>query len=203
VVERRFQLVPERSGTLTIPAAHFEGRGVGGFFDDMFGNTRRELRATRPAQTLQVRPMPDDAPQPWLPAHAAGVALPRGAADGARRGGRDGGRGGGADGGTGTQLPALELRAGDGAQVFAEPPQIDESFRDGRPQATVTRRFSVVPAQAGTLRVPGPVVEWWDVATGQRRSTRLPPLTLQVAPGQGGFATPPAAAGGGPVRRGR
>src|SRR5690606_33214767 len=45
VVERRYQLVPERSGPLTIPGARFEGRGVGGFFDDMFGNGQRELRA--------------------------------------------------------------------------------------------------------------------------------------------------------------
>ena len=37
VVERRFVIVPERSGALTIPAARFEGTGVGGFFDDLFG----------------------------------------------------------------------------------------------------------------------------------------------------------------------
>jgi hypothetical protein len=185
VVERRFQLVPERSGTLTIPAAHFEGRGVGGFFDDMFGNTRRELRATGPAQTLQVRPMPDDAPQPWLPAHALELRYleaPQTA------------RAGEAatvvveavlDGGTGTQLPALELRAGDGAQVFAEPPQIDESFDNGRLRSRVVRRFSVVPARAGTLRVSGPRLAWWDVRAGTARTASLPALSWQVAEGEG------------------
>src|SRR3546814_5048856 len=45
VVERRFLLVPERSGPLTIPGARFSGRGSGGFFDDVFGNGSRELRA--------------------------------------------------------------------------------------------------------------------------------------------------------------
>ena len=45
VVERRFLLVPERSGTLEIPAARFRGRGTGSFFDDMFGSGPRILRA--------------------------------------------------------------------------------------------------------------------------------------------------------------
>src|SRR5690606_14888217 len=45
VIERRYQIVPERSGPLTIPGARFEGRGVGGFFDDLFGGGQRDLRA--------------------------------------------------------------------------------------------------------------------------------------------------------------
>ena len=56
VVERRFLLVPERSGTLDIPAARFRGRGSGGFFDDMFGSGPRNLRASSEPQRLQVQP---------------------------------------------------------------------------------------------------------------------------------------------------
>jgi len=194
VVERRYLLIPERSGEVMLPGARFEGRGVPGFFDDLFNRGVGDaLRARSAPRRLAVRPIPADAPQPWLPLHQLRLrylATPQSA------------RAGEAatvavemvaDGAGAAQLPPLELQVGAGAQVFAEPPQADERFRDGRPQATVTRRFSLVPAQPGTLRVPGPVVEWWDVATGQRRSTRLPALTLQVAPGQGGFATPLAA----------
>jgi hypothetical protein len=194
VVERRYLLIPERSGELDLPGARFEGRGVPGFFDDLFNRGVGDaLRARAAPRRLAVRPIPCDAPQPWLPLHQLRLrylATPQSA------------RAGEAatvavemvaDGAGAAQLPPLELQVGAGAQVFAEPPQADERFRDGRPQATVTRRFSLVPAQPGTLQVPGPVVEWWDVASGQRRSTRLPALTLQVAPGQGGFAMPPAA----------
>lgn len=200
VVERRYLLIPERSGEMTLPGARFEGRGVPGFFDDLFNRGVGDaLRARSAPRRLAVRPIPGDAPQPWLPLHQLRLrylATPQSA------------RAGEAatvavemvaDGAGAAQLPPLELQVGGGAQVFAEPPQADERFRDGRPQATVTRRFSLVPAQPGTLRVPGPVVEWWDVATGQRRSTRLPALSLQVAPGQGGFATPPAAGTSVPV----
>jgi hypothetical protein len=68
LVERRYLLIPERSGPLLLAGARFNGRSAGGFFDDMFGGDGR-LRASAPDRTLQVRPQPDAAPQPWLPLH--------------------------------------------------------------------------------------------------------------------------------------
>ena len=190
VVERRFLLVPERSGTLTIPGAHFQGRGVSGFFDDMFGASPRELRANAAPRVLGVRPVPADAPQPWLPLHALGlryVSTPQTARAGEAatvvvelR----------ADGATATQLPELQLPAVDGAQVFADPPQSDESFDNGRPQVKLTRKFSIVPSRPGALHIPGPHVGWWDVRAGTARNASLPDLQLQVAPGAAGSATP-------------
>jgi hypothetical protein len=185
VVERRFQIVPERSGTLAIPGARFEGRGVGGFFDDVFGGGQRELRANGPSHVLQVQPMPDGAPQPWLPLHALEMrylAAPQTV------------RAGEAttvvvevvaDGAIGAQLPELQLPVGDGAQVFAEPAQIDETFDKGRLRSRMVRRFSVVPAQAGALRVPGPRMAWWDVRAGVARTASLPDLRWQVEAGGG------------------
>lgn len=191
VVERRYLLIPERSGTLEIPAARFQGRGLGGFLDDFFGDGQRALSAVGPQRSLDVRAVPDAAPQPWLPLRGlelsymsrptrarAGDAVEvvvQATADGANA----------------TQLPELELRAGDGAQVFAEPPEVDETFDAGRPQVRVVRRFSVVPARAGTLRIEGPELQWWDVGAGRARTARVEPLVLDVAAGSG--ATAPAA----------
>ena len=74
VVERRYQIVPERSGTLTIPGARFEGQGAGGgFFDDMFNRGPRRLAANGPPSVLAVRAMPGGAPQPWLPVYGVDV----------------------------------------------------------------------------------------------------------------------------------
>lgn len=183
VVERRFVIVPERSGTLTIPGARFEGTGVGGFFDDMFGSGRRALRADGPPRILQVRPVPDGAPQPWLPLHGLELrylATP------------DVARAGEAmtidvelvaDGAASSQLPELLLPPVDGAQVLPEPAQVDESFERGRLRTRVTRRFAVVPAAAGRLEVPGPRMAWWDVRAGVARSASLPALRLDVSPG--------------------
>jgi len=196
VVERRFLIVPERSGTLTIPGARFEGTGVGGFFDDMLGSGRRALRADGAPRILQVRPLPADAPQPWLPLHALELrylSTPQAA------------RAGEAasieielvaDGAAASQLPDLQLPPVEGAQVLAEPAQVDEGFEHGRLRTRVTRRFALVPAAPGTLRVPGPRLVWWDVRAGVARTASLPALELEVAPGTATATSAVASPGG-------
>ena len=76
-----------------------------------------------------------------------------------------------------------------GAQVFAEPPQYEETVVDGTPQVTLTRRYSLVPNGAGTLLVPGLKLAWWDVRAGAAKTASLPDLELKVARGVGGFAS--------------
>jgi hypothetical protein len=190
VVERHFLLVPDHSGPLAIPAARFRGRGVGGVFDDFFGDGQRALQADGPVRVLDVRAIPANAPQPWLPlrslslrwasappqprAGAASTVVVEAVADGATAG----------------QVPELELPAIAGAQVFADQAQVDESFEQGRPRVTVRRSFSVVPDRPGSLRIQGPRLSWWDARAGVARTAELPPLAMQVAPGTGTSAAP-------------
>jgi hypothetical protein len=98
-----------------------------------------------------------------------------------------------ADGATAAQLPELQLPSIPGAQVFADPPQSDETFVDGRPQVKLVRRFSIVPAQAGALRIAGPKLPWWDVRAGSARTASLPDIEIHVAPGANGPGAAPAA----------
>ena len=196
VVERRFLLVPERSGKLVIPGARFSGRGVGGWMDDLLGGNSREMRANGAPRTLEVRAQPAAAPQPWLPLRDLRmryVGAPQSL------------RAGEAatlvieviaQGATQAQMPELPAPSVPGAQVFAEPPQYDESFNNGTPQVKLTRRYSLVPNGAGSLTVPGLKVAWWDVRAAVAKTASLPDLNLQVAQGAGGFADavlPPAA----------
>lgn len=201
VVERRYLLIPERSGIVEMPPARFQGRGVGGFFDEWFGDGQRALSANGPRRVLDVQPVPANAPQPWLPLQGLAMRYletPRAAEAGAAV---DVVVEVTADGASGTQLPVLQLPVGSGAQVFAEPPQIDETFDNGRPQVRMTRRFSVVPARAGALQVPGPRIDWWDVRAARARTASLPDIALQVAPGANAPATS-APASGAPTARG-
>ncbi len=189
LVERRYLLIPERSGPLLLPGARFEGRAAGGFFDEMFGGGNGRLRATAPDQPLQVQPQPATAPQPWLPLHDLRLRYTAAPARG---------RAGEAvtvvveavaDGATRAQFPELpELDAGADAQVFAEPAQFDESFNGSTPQLKLTRRYAIVPRQPGTLVVPGLRIPWWDVRNAQAQTATLPDLTLDV--GQGSSAAP-------------
>ena len=191
--ERRFLLVPERSGALIVPGARFEGRGAGGWMDDLLGGNSRQVNITGAPRTLQVRPQPAGAPQPWLPVRDLRMrytAVPQQL------------RTGEAGtltiettvvGATQAQLPELPMPSIPGAQVFAEPPQFDERFVGGTPQVTLTRRYSVVPSQAGTLVVPGTAMAWWDVRAGAARRATLPDLTLPVVVGTGSSSSVPVA----------
>jgi hypothetical protein len=190
VVERRFLLVPERSGVVTIPPARFEGRGAGGFFDDLLGGRGGALQAQGPPRKLDVQPVPANAPQPWLPLQnltlryqsnpqelrvgSAATVTIEALADGA----------------TAAQMPELQLPPIDGVQVFAEPVQADERFVDGRPRVKLTRRFSLVPGREGDVQLAGMQMRWWNVRDGNAQATRLPPLSWSVLPGsQAGPAT--------------
>ena len=195
VVERRFLLIPERSGSLTMPGAQFEGRGAGGFFDDLFGGISSGrsggvLQARGAPRILRVRAAPASAPQPWLPLH--GLQLRYAATPQDLRAGSAATLTieATADGATAAQMPELQLPAIDGVQVFAEPAQADESFSNGRPRVKLSRKFSLVPARAGTIQLPGMSLGWWDVRAGAARQASLPTLTWQVAAGEGAVALP-------------
>jgi len=196
VVERRFLLIPERSGPLRLEGARFSGRGAGGFFDDFFGRDNGMLNARAPDQTLQVRAVPDAAPQPWLPLKDLRLrytAAPQSARVGeavtleveAT-----------AVGATRAQFPDLPVPSlGDAAQVFAEPPRYDETFDGNGPQLKLTRRYSIVPQQSGTLAVPGIGLRWWDVRAAEAKTAALPDLALPVAPGTAAAIPPPVVPG--------
>ena len=193
VVERRFLLIPERSGVLTLPGARFNGQTMGGFFDQVFDDGRKAVSAASPTKRLDVQPIPAQAPQPWLPLHDLKLRYAQAPTQA---------RAGEAvaveieviaDGASAAQLPPVTLTDTPGVQLFADPPQVDEQFVDGRPRSILRRRISIVPLQAGTVSVDGPRIEWWDAAQGVARTAMLPPLQLQVAPGEGVSANPEGA----------
>lgn len=191
--ERRFLLVPERSGSLTIPGPRFEGRGAGNWMDDLLGGNSREMRINGAPRTLQVRAQPAAAPQPWLPLRDLRlryVAAPQSlhAGEAATLAVEVT-----ALGATQAQMPELPTPSVPGAQVFAEPPQYDETFVGGTPQVKLTRRYSVVPSKTGGLVIPGISMAWWDVRAGTAKTASLPDLDLQVAAGSGGVSAPASA----------
>ena len=182
VVERHFLLIPERAGRVPVPAPRFLGRistGFGGAFG--VPGAGDDMRILGPSPELQVKPIPADAPQPWLPlaglqlryldtprsAHAGETALVTVQVV--------------ADGAVLAQLPELALQVDGGAQVFPESAQTSADFVAGRPQATTTRRFALLPTRAGTLRVHAPRITWWDATAGVARTATLPDLVLPVA----------------------
>lgn len=186
VVERRFLLTPERSGPLELPAPRFRGRALGGRGFGSFTQDSR-IAARGPALPLQVRPQPASASTPWLPLRALDVSIDRPPEQG---------RAGEpllvtlrlrADGAGVAQLPDLTYPEIPGAQVFPEPAEVREQWRDGRVQATATRRFAIVPDRPGLLSVPDFGLGWWDVEDDLPRTAQVPGFQIEVAEPAGGF----------------
>jgi len=176
VLERRFILVPEHSGPLSLQGAYFKG---------ITGSTRlnggRVTVATSDKQTLEVQALPSPLPQPWRPLHTvqlryrllpdtlkAGEAATleiEATATGARQ----------------PQLNELPVPELEGAgQIFAEPVSAEETFTAASPELKLVRRYTIVPQHAGDLVIKGIKIPWWNVETGQLVNTSLPSLTLPV-----------------------
>ena len=196
VVERRFLLIPERSGPLLLAGARLNGITGGGFSGPMFDDDRRPLSAAAPDTRLQVRPIPANAPQPWLPLYRLTLRYLQAPAQAFAGQAAQIELEMVADGATAAQVPALEIAEVAGAQLFVDPPRVVEQFVDGRPRTTVRRRFSLVPSQPGLLSVPGPRIRWWDAGGSSARIATLPALELRVAAGANaaGGEVPTAAA---------
>ncbi|HQX92713.1 MAG TPA: BatD family protein, partial [Thermomonas sp.] len=183
VVERHYLLIPERSGPLRLSGARFNGLAGGGFVDQLFDEARHPLSAASSGQALQVQPIPVNAAQPWLPLHALTLRYlnqPASARVGQATTVQIEAV---ADGATAAQMPTIEIPATAAVSVFADPPQVEDQFFNGRPRTTLHRKFSLVPNQAGAVVLAGPKVAWWDAEQHTARIAELPPLSLQVAAG--------------------
>lgn len=194
VVERHYLLIPERSGPLRLSGARFNGLAGGGFVDQLFDEARHPLSAASSGQTLQVQPIPVNAAQPWLPLHALTLRYlnqPASARVGQATTVQIEAV---ADGATAAQMPTIEIPATAAVSVFADPPQVEDQFFNGRPRTTLHRKFSLVPNQAGAVVLAGPKVAWWDAEQHTARIAELPPLSLQVAAGVASATRPQSVA---------
>ncbi len=198
VLERHYLLTPEKSGPMTLPPPRFRGRARSSNAIGFFNNLAPVSQVGR-QETLDVRPLPAGAPTPWLIADR--LSLSREDVVGEVRAGEPlmleyrlf------AAGATAVQLPQLQLPAIPGAQVFPEPQQSHDDIVDGRPEATMTRRFAVVPARAGSLQLPEMRLDYWNAKTDQAATETVPGMTVNVIPGvvpqpASNVAPPPAPA---------
>ena len=196
VVERRFLLVPERSGALTHSrraasrvAAPAASSTICSAADSGALRSRGAPRIA--AACGRCRP---NAPQPWLPLHDLQLRYAATPQQTARRRGGDAGRGGVADGATAAQMPELQLPAIDGVQVFAEPPAVRRKLHR-RPAAGQADPHVLAGALARGQVAVCRACAWAGgmCAPGAASTATLPPLIVAGRAGGGGCAATAAA----------
>lgn len=208
VVERHYALLPEISGSVSVPPIVFRGHAMDASTPGFFFNNGRAIGAQSPAITFDVRPRPAaSGTDAWLPARsltltASGID----AASPARVGEpltldlRLEAQGLGFE-----QLPKLDLPKIDGVDVYPDKP-VTQNRDDGQwLYGTRQRKFAIVPNQPGPLTLPPISIAWWDTAHDRAETARVPAVTLNVQPaaGDGTPAPPPVAQGTQQMRLGQ
>lgn len=208
VVDRRYALYPQRSGTITISPLRLEAqvgkRGIIALLDDPFnagggGGVKRRHSA---AITLEVEPIPGSFKgAAWLPAHRlqlmekwsenpptfqVGEAITRTLTVLA-------------DGLTSAQLPEIsDIAQLSGSQQLPIKLYPDQPALTDQREATGIigmrqEKVALVPAKPGNFLLPAIQIAWWNVDTQRAEVAELPERSVTVRPATEP-STPPLAA---------
>jgi hypothetical protein len=199
VLERRYAIFPERSGTLTIPSMELSGRLIERPSDRLWQPTvrGRRVRVESEALNLEISPRPASyTGEFWLPARR--ITLSQQISDNEK------------------------LHVGEPVTrtVIMDAMGLEENMLEepGWPEVPATRiypdqpqgisrddgewvlghkefRYAVVPEEPGELVLPEIRLDWWDTITNQQRTAVLPEHRVSVLPSelsQAASVLPPA-----------
>ncbi len=188
VIEQRFALFPEQSGSLLIPAISV----TSSVRLQSQGRTRRSgIRVSTDEIELEVLPIPDSYPAgtAWLP--ATGITVdqrwmpnvtdvkvgdPLNFALTIQ-----------AKGNRGSAIPPVPLPLPENQfKVYPESPEMVESADTGTVIGTRHERFALIPTAPGPVELPDLSVTWWDTVTNRLRQTRISVSPMLIT----GTATP-------------
>ena len=205
VIERRYAIFPQTSGTLELDAPVFSGeipdssrkrsspfrRFLGSDpFEDMLTPTRR-VRLRGEPLSMDVMPRPEAANSThWLPAQQLelnGSWQP--------------------DSGdvqvgepvtlmlelevrglTGAQLPDLVPETVDGFRVYPDQAQHTTETSETGVTGRLQQKVAFIPERSGELHLPAIDVRWWDTQVNRERVATLPGRTMEVLQAEGQFS---------------
>jgi len=186
VLEKRYAIFPQRSGTLEIPREAFTGaRGRRGLFA-----SRERVNAISKGHRVTVQSQPGSFSGPtWLPAEALSLTerwtqeppvfrvgepitrtiemvvkgLPT------------------------SLLPSLEefvpqLQNVAGAKIYVDPPQEEQTPLEDSILSRRIETIGIVPTREGTLTLPEIRIPWWNTRTDSMDYAIIPAASFQVAP---------------------
>lgn len=200
VLERRYAIFPERSGTLTIPPMQLSGRLIERPSDRLWQPTvrGRRVRVESEPLTLEISPRPTEFTGGfWLPARR--ITLSQQITDNEKL----------HVGEPVTRTVILDA-VGLEENMLEEPPWPEvpaTRIYPDQPQG-ISRddgewvlghkefRYAVVPEQPGELVLPEIRLDWWDTVANQQRTAILPEHKVSVLPSElhRSAITPPPAA---------
>lgn len=190
VIEVRYALFPQYSGSLEIPSQLFSAttmpvRDPNAPFSSRTG---RLVQVRSPSIVLEVQPIPDDYPAgaPWLPAAdlmlsqewqpepgldlLVGESLTRSIRIEAR-------------GLHASQLPDLTALNGngiEGVRQYADQPKLETSIEESGMLGLRQDSAALLVQSAGQFRLPPVQLYWWNTRTDSLQQIKLEPVELKV-----------------------
>lgn len=185
VIEVRYALFPQKSGSLSIPAQLFSATTVaanGDYYGSRFG---KSTQVKSPEIPLRVKPKPADYPAdaPWLPATRVtlveawspqpqdaqlGEALTRSLLVKA-------------EGLSSAQLPPVESTVVPGLRRYPDQPTLNDAVTETGISGSREQREALVATRAGEFLLPSVELVWWNTVEDRLERSTLPERTLQVA----------------------
>ncbi len=185
IIERRYALLPQQSGEITIPSILFRGRaqerGMGSF-GGLF-NQGRQLQARSKPITLNVKQQPQrNSGIPWLPAKNLTLQAEWSPKQSQFRVGEPITRTLTlqALGLSANQLPELSLTPQDGFKVYPDQPQLETDTHQQGVIGTRIEKYAIVPTKEGQITLPPINLTWWDSEQNRLSVIKLPAETIQV-----------------------
>ncbi|MGH8460286.1 MAG: BatD family protein [Stenotrophobium sp.] len=207
VIERKYLLVPQRSGILSLDGPTLNAQiadgsqdifGANSPFANAFGGTpfAGMVNSTRPIRlhgdpiNLHVLPRPAAAKgRDWLPARQVTLEEAWRPDDASVHAGdpltlhlRLS-----AVGQTGAQLPDLsaELSLPDGLKAYPDQAKLDTSLQAGEVVGSREQDIALIADSPGHYQIPELRLSWWDTTQNTQREAVLPARTLDILPATG------------------
>lgn len=200
VVEVRYAIFPQQSGTLEIPSqiwtVSLQPRRPSmndpfGGFRSQISSERKRLRTNNKSISVLAQPQTTQG-QEWLPAKDLQISQTWSASPDSFIVGepitrtiqiRTKGL-------MASQLPPLILGAADGVKYYPDQPQSnDDTTADGI-SSIRQESFAIVPNKTGSITLPAVIINWWDTDENKLVTAELPAKIIQVEASTETPATP-------------
>ena len=192
VIEQKFAILPEQSGTLIIPSIAV----TSSVRLESNGRMRRSgVRVSTDELKLEVLPIPREYPadQPWLPATAVTVT---------DHWSPDNGRVSVGDpvsrdleirvtGNVASAIPVVKSELAEASlREYPEPPYLQDDASGSSVVGLRRQSYALVATQPGSVQIPKVSITWWDVANRRIRNAEAPGRLLGISSAPGGSRLP-------------
>jgi hypothetical protein len=193
VIERKYALFPQQSGSITIEALNFQSQVIANrtprsVFDNFFNQPNTQIKRLRSEPIkLDVKPIPisfkgknwipakqftlTDSFSEHLPEFKVGEPMTRTLTLSA-------------NGVTVGQLPEfMKLRQSiDKIKQYTDKPKLDEQMSYQGLSSIREEKIAIIPSEAGEYTLPAIEIPWWNTETDEMAIVKLPARIIKVAP---------------------